>query len=122
MIIKSKIVCHKCGLVNHFAKDCLAEISQKLMVKDSSFYARKSQELPESEKDFVTTVSRSVDGYWSFSDVGEERPARSMCLMARQLIEYDEGNWSSGSEEDDDDAEPNFCNMATNDPQSRSII
>lgn len=24
--LKSKIICHKCGLGNHYAKDCLAEI------------------------------------------------------------------------------------------------
>ena len=34
-------------------------------VKDYAYYARRAQELAESEKAFVTKVSWNVDGYWS---------------------------------------------------------
>ena len=56
-------MCHKCGHANHFAKDCLADIPQKPKIKDSAYYARRAQEMAESEKAFVTTVSRDVEGY-----------------------------------------------------------
>ena len=36
---KPKIVCHKCGHTNHFAKDCIADILQKPKVKDSTYNA-----------------------------------------------------------------------------------
>lgn len=42
--------------------------------------------------------------------------------MAKEEVKCDEGYWSSGSDEDDD-AEPNYCFMATNNNSSgRSII
>ena len=42
--------------------------------------------------------------------------------MARQTVECDEGYWSFGSENEDDDVEPNYCYMETNDPPKRSVI
>ena len=42
--------------------------------------------------------------------------------MSRQTIECDEGYWSSSSEDENEDAEPNYCQMATNDPTGRNII
>ncbi|XP_023741280.1 uncharacterized protein LOC111889371 [Lactuca sativa] len=67
-------------------------------------------------------MSRNIDGYWSSEDEGEVRSGRSMCLMARQSIECDEGYLSLGSEEDDDDADLNISYMAKNDPPRRNII
>ena len=101
----------------------MADIPQKLKIKDSTYYAHKAQEMPESEKAFVTTVSRDVEGCWSTGDDDDMTTGRNMCLMARQTIECDEGYWSSGSEDEDEDdaAEPNYCYMATNDPPGRSI-
>ena len=45
-----------------------------------------------------------------------------MCLMTRQTVEFDEGYWSSGSEDEDDVVEPHYCYMSTNDPPGRSIV
>lgn len=42
--------------------------------------------------------------------------------MARQTIKCDEGYWSSGSKSNDEDVEPNYCYIATNDPPGRNII
>nr|KAJ0197101.1 hypothetical protein LSAT_V11C700370380 [Lactuca sativa] len=117
-----KIVCHKCGHGNHFGKDYMAKAIQKPKIKDSAYYACRAQEMAASEKVFITTVTRDVEGYWSSGDEDEVSTGRSMCLMARKMIECDEGYWSSGSEEDDEDAEPNFCYMATNDPPGKSIV
>ena len=117
-----KIVCHKCGHGNHFGKDYMAKAIQKPKIKDSAYYACRAQEMAASEKVFITTVTRDVEGYWSSGDEDEVSTGRSMCLMARKMIECDEGYWSSGSEEDDKDVEPNFCFMATNDPPGRNIV
>ena len=85
-------MCHKCGHANHFAKDCLDDAPQKPKIKDSAYYVRKSQEMDESEKAFVTTVSRDVEGYWSSVDDDDDMVTRrNMCLMARNTVEYDEG-------------------------------
>ena len=90
-------MCHKYGHANHFAKDCLVEVPPKQKVKDSAYYARRAQELAESEKAFVTT-------------------------MAPQEIECDEGYWSSIYEREDEVDKPNYYYMAMNDPPGRSII
>ncbi|XP_052621758.1 uncharacterized protein LOC128127334 [Lactuca sativa] len=120
---KPKILCHKCGHAKHFAKDCLADAPQKPKIKDSAYYVRKAQELAESEKAFVTTVSRDVEGYWSSGDDDDDVvTGRNMCLMARKTVVCDEGYWSSGSENEEDHDEPNYCYMATNDPPGRSIV
>ena len=117
-------MCHKRGHANHFAKDCLDDITQKPKIKVSTYYARKAQEMAESEKAFVTIVSRDVEGYWSSGDDDDMTTRRNMCLMVRQTIQFDEGYWSSGLEDEDDDdvAEPNYCYMTTNDPPGRSIV
>ena len=47
---------------------------------------------------------------------------RNLCLVARHMIECDEGYWSSGLKDDDEDAEPHYCYMASNNPPGRSII
>ena len=72
--------------------------------------------MAESEKAFVTMVSRDVEGYWSSEDDDEMVSGRNMCLMARQTVECDEGYWSSGLEDEDDVTEPHYCYMAANDP------
>ncbi|XP_023770935.1 uncharacterized protein LOC111919603 [Lactuca sativa] len=119
---KPKILCHKFGQPNHFAKDCLADAPQKPKIKESAYYVRRVQEMAESEKAFVTTVSRDVEGYWSSRDDDDVTTGRNMCLMARQTVKCDEGYWSSGSEDEDDIAEPHYCYMATNNPPGRSIV
>ena len=93
-----------------------------LCVKDSAYYAQKAQELAESEKSFVTTVSRDMERYWSSGDDDEVITGICMCQMSRQIIECDEGYWLSGSEDEDDVGEPKYCYMATSDPPGRSII
>ena len=55
-----------------------------------------------SEKAFVITVLRVVEGYWSSRFEDDVSTGRKICLMARQSIEFDEGYWSSRSEEDYD--------------------
>ncbi|XP_052622501.1 uncharacterized protein LOC128127835 [Lactuca sativa] len=119
---KPKIMCHKCGHANHFAKDCLVDAPQKPTVKDSAYYVRKAQETAESEKAFVTIVSRDIEGYWSSGDDEDLVSGKNICLMARQTVECDEGYWSSGSEDEDDVAEPHYCYMGTNDPPGRNIV
>ena len=47
--------------------------------------------MDESEKAFVTTVSRDVEGYWSLGDDDDVTARRNMCLIARQTIECDKG-------------------------------
>ena len=47
--------------------------------------------MAESEKAFVTTVSRDVEGYWSSGDDDDMNNGRNMCLLARQTIECDDG-------------------------------
>ncbi|XP_023736870.1 uncharacterized protein LOC111884805 [Lactuca sativa] len=46
--------------------------------------------MAESEKAFVTTVSRDVEGYWSSGDDDDMVTGRNMCLMARKIVECDE--------------------------------
>ena len=75
---KPKIVCRKCGHANHFEKDCLAEDPQKPKIKDSTYYARRAQEMAESEKAFVTTLLRDVEGYWSSGDDDDMVTRRNM--------------------------------------------
>lgn len=43
-------------LGNHYAKECLPDVPQKLKVKDSTYYAHRAQQLVKSEKAFVTMV------------------------------------------------------------------
>ena len=85
-------------------------------MKDSACYTHRAKELVESEKAFVTIVSRNVDGYLLTRDVSEEKSTRNLCLVARKSVECDEGYWSSGSEDNYDDTEPNYYYMETNDP------
>lgn len=47
--------------------------------------------MAESEKAFVTTVSRDVEGYWSSGDDDDMVTGRNMCFMERQTVECDEG-------------------------------
>ena len=37
--VKPKVICHKHGLLNHYAKDYLAEVPQIPKVKDFAYYA-----------------------------------------------------------------------------------
>lgn len=67
-------------------------------------------------------MSRDVKGYWSPRDKEDVSTGRNMCLMEKKSIKCDEGYWSSSSEEDNEDAELNFCYMETNDPLGRSIL
>ena len=115
-------MCHKCGHANHFAKDCLADAPQKPKIEDSAYYVRKAQEMAKSEKAFVTTISIDVEGYWSSGDDDDVVTRGKMCLMARQTVVCDEGYFSSGSEDEEDDVEPNYCYMATNNPPGRSVV
>lgn len=55
--VKPRFTCHKYGLGNHYERDCQDEIPSKPKVKDSSYYTHRAQELAESEKTFVTSVS-----------------------------------------------------------------
>lgn len=74
-------MCHKCGLGNHYAKDCQADPPVKPKVMDFAYYDRKAQELAASEKAFVSIVSLNVDGYWSSVDKKEYDGGRNMCLI-----------------------------------------
>lgn len=42
--------------------------------------------------------------------------------MAKEKIKSNEGYWTSGSELDDEDVQPNYYYIATNNPPVRSII
>lgn len=53
---------HKYGLGNNYARGFQSDPLVKPKVKDYSYYARRAQELVESEKSFVAPVSRSVEG------------------------------------------------------------
>lgn len=94
----------------------MANVPKKLKVKDSAYYAYRARELSESEKAFVSTVSRKVYGYLLSGDEGEGKSRRNLCLMVGQSVECDEGYWSFDSEDDDEDAEPNYSYMVNNDP------
>lgn len=69
----------------------MADGHSKPKVKDAAYYARCAQELVDSEKAFVTTISPNIDGYWSSGDEDEGNLGRNLCLMARQMIQCDEG-------------------------------
>lgn len=100
--VKPTLICHRYGLVNHFAKDCQAADPPKPKVKDFVYYTRHDQELAESEKAFVDTASWNVYGYWSSGDEKEEDGKNNLCFMERHIIECDYGYWSSRSDGDDD--------------------
>lgn len=59
-LVEPRIIWDKYGIENHYARDCLAKIPQKPKVKDFAYYAYSAQELAESEKECVTTISRNV--------------------------------------------------------------
>lgn len=63
-----------------------------------------------------------MDGYWSFGDEGDGKFGKNLCFMAMQMIKQNEGYWSSGSKDEDEDVGPNYCYMAPNDTSGRSII
>lgn len=80
------------------------------------------KKLTKSEKEFVTIVSRNVDGYLSYGVEKERNYGKNICLINNHNVECDEGYWSSGLEEDDEYVEPNYWYKETNDPPRRSII
>ena len=57
---------------------------KKPKIKESAYYAHSAQEIATSEKDFIITVSRDVDGYWSFGDEDDVSSGRNMFLIARE--------------------------------------
>ena len=120
---KNEIVCHKCGLGNHFARDCQSDRQPKPRVKDSAYYTKKAKDLADSEKAYVVTEG-NVDGYWSSGDEKETPLGQNFCLMAREHVDCKDGYYSSGDEEEesDEDKKKNYCNMANNNPEGRSII
>lgn len=101
--VKPKLIFHKNSLRNHYAWDFQAEELPEPKVKDFAYYARRAQELAESGKAFVATVSRNVDRYWSYGDNMDEGRKRNFCLMSRLNFKCDFGYWSSGSDDGDDE-------------------
>ena len=66
----------------------------------------------------------NVDGYWSSGDEKEKPIGQNFCLMARVHVDCEDGYYSSGDEEEESDEEKkkNYCYMANNNPEGRSII
>ncbi|KAL4573036.1 hypothetical protein LXL04_019829 [Taraxacum kok-saghyz] len=123
----SELIYHKCGLANHYAKDCQMDRQSKPKIKNSVYYIKKAMDIAEAEKEFVVTTQRDLDGYWSPGDESEpivKNHLQNLCLMARQDVSCDDGYYSSGDEDNklNDDKERHYSYMANNNSEGRIII
>ena len=60
-------------------------------MKDSAYYAHRSQELAENQKASVTIVSLNVDRYLSFRDENKGNSRKNICFMEKKIVKCNEG-------------------------------